>query len=126
MTIARRQLTNNIGRASRQRLDFVDADEAHHYVPDPAASPDQVSAALQQPRLMREMLEHLDSTDREVLERFYVRAETREAICQQLGLTVDQFRLSKSRAKAKFVALAGRSLPRHAFAHLWADNWRLV
>jgi RNA polymerase sigma factor (sigma-70 family) len=125
MTIARRQVADYIGHVSRQRREFVDTDEALS-MPDPAASPDQLASTSHQVQLMREMLEQLDATDRELLEGFYIRAESREVICKRLGITGDQFRLSKSRAKAKFVALAERSLPRRAFAHFWADNRRLA
>jgi RNA polymerase sigma-70 factor, ECF subfamily len=121
MTIARRQFANHLRRVSHQRRDCVDVSEAHH-LPDPRASQERVAVARQQSELMREMLEQLDPTDRELLKRFYVEEETREAICQALGITPNQFRLSKSRAKARFAVLVGRSLPRRALASLRADN----
>jgi RNA polymerase sigma-70 factor, ECF subfamily len=38
---------------------------------------------------------------REILERFYLREQRREQICREMSLTETQFRLLKSRAKAR-------------------------
>ena len=43
--------------------------------------------------------------DREILVRFYLREQTPAEICRDLDLTENQFRLIKSRAKARFVEL---------------------
>jgi hypothetical protein len=43
----------------------------------------------------------LSSTDREILERFYAQKEPEEEIRRDMGFTEIEFRLKKSRAKAK-------------------------
>ena len=50
----------------------------------------------------------LPKRDREVLVRFYLQEQTAEEICRDLNLTETQFRLIKSRAKARFGELGRR------------------
>jgi len=44
--------------------------------------------------------------------RFYLHEEPQAVICEKMNLTVTQFRLLKSRAKARFGELGKRSLNR--------------
>jgi DNA-directed RNA polymerase specialized sigma24 family protein len=46
--------------------------------------------------------------DREILRRFYVEEQSQETICEEMGLSYNQFRLLKSRAKARFGELGKR------------------
>jgi RNA polymerase sigma factor (sigma-70 family) len=48
------------------------------------------------------LLESLHTREREVLVRFYLHEQTPAEICRDLDLSITQFRLAKSRAKAKF------------------------
>jgi hypothetical protein len=57
------------------------------------------------PRIAKEILAALPERDRLALVRFYVHGETSEAICREAGLTEEEFRLIKARAKAGFLAL---------------------
>jgi len=50
-----------------------------------------------------EVLRSMSIKDRDILMRFYLNEQTREEICQDMHLTETQFRLLKSRAKARFV-----------------------
>ena len=43
--------------------------------------------------------------DREALTRFYLQKQSAETICAEMGLPTTQFRLLKSRAKARFAKL---------------------
>jgi len=54
------------------------------------------------------VLKEISDRDREVLMRFYVHEQSYETICQEMGLTYNQFRLLKSRAKARFGKLGRR------------------
>ena len=54
------------------------------------------------------MLNSLPKRDREVLVRFYLQEQTAEEICRDLNLTETQFRLIKSRAKARYGELGKR------------------
>ena len=52
--------------------------------------------------LAMRVLRSLKERDRQVLIRFYAEEQTAEQICREMGLTATQFRLIKSRAKARF------------------------
>jgi DNA-directed RNA polymerase specialized sigma24 family protein len=54
----------------------------------------------------------ISSRDREILRRFYLLEQPQGLICQEMGLSHNQFRLLKSRAKAKFGKL-GQRLAQH-------------
>jgi len=58
--------------------------------------------------LLRQVLRSMSSRDREILTRFYLHEQTQEQICADLNLTDTQFRLLKSRAKARFGDLGRR------------------
>jgi DNA-directed RNA polymerase specialized sigma24 family protein len=47
------------------------------------------------------IFEAMTQRDREILTRFYFNGETREQICTDMNLSTNQFRLLKSRAKAR-------------------------
>ena len=53
-------------------------------------------------RLIIRVLSDIPDRDREILTRFYLREQSQEQICEEMSLTETQFRLIKSRAKAKF------------------------
>ena len=59
---------------------------------------------------MQETLQQLSERDREILTRFYLHEETQEEICQDMSLTETQFRLLKSRAKARFGDMGKRKM----------------
>jgi DNA-directed RNA polymerase specialized sigma24 family protein len=50
----------------------------------------------------------LSKRDRDVLTRFYLKEQSAEEICRDLNLTETQFRLIKSRAKARYGELGRR------------------
>jgi hypothetical protein len=50
----------------------------------------------------------MGSRDREILQRFYVLEQPHEQIRADMGLSYNQFRLLKSRAKARFARLGKR------------------
>ena len=59
---------------------------------------------------MREVLRALSARDREILTRFYLDEQSQEAICCEMELSETQFRLLKSRAKARFGEIGKRKL----------------
>jgi len=59
---------------------------------------------------MTSILRSLPDRDREILTRFYLDEQTQEQICEDMNLTETQFRLLKSRAKARFGELGKRKL----------------
>lgn len=68
-------------------------------------SPENALIKTQQHNLMLSVLRALSTRDREVLERFYLHEQSPEKIQAEMGMTETQYRLTKSRAKAKFVLL---------------------
>jgi RNA polymerase sigma factor (sigma-70 family) len=55
-------------------------------------------------------LDRVSDRDRQILVRFYYLEQSRETICREMGLTETQFRLLKSRAKARFGALGRKQI----------------
>jgi DNA-directed RNA polymerase specialized sigma24 family protein len=64
---------------------------------------------------MLKVLRGLSARDREVLTRFYLHEQSQEQICREMNLTGTQFRLMKSRAKARFGELGRRRLEKRNF-----------
>jgi hypothetical protein len=56
------------------------------------------------------ILQALSKRDREVLIRYYLDEQSAEEIQTTMGLTATQFRLIKSRAKARFTEMSKRRL----------------
>lgn len=67
--------------------------------------PERMALAREKAQIVKTALASLSNRDREILERFYLREQTPEEICAQMNITMTQFRLQKSRAKAKFGAV---------------------
>lgn len=108
-TIVRRQIAAYIDRAvslRRNRVE-VDFDEA---VCDSHADPENEAIERENQELALRVLQSIPKRDREVLIRFYFREESPAQICKALNLTETQFRLIKSRAKARFGELGRRRL----------------
>jgi RNA polymerase sigma-70 factor (ECF subfamily) len=64
-----------------------------------------------------QVLAALSQRDVEILTRFYLHEESQDQICKEMGLTETQFRLLKSRAKARFGELAKKKLGEGFFSH---------
>src|SRR5262249_16509520 len=79
-------------------------------VPDGRYNPEQTAASRQKIEFMRGVLRDLSSRDREVLTRFYLYEHSQEQICEDMKLSETQFRLLKSKAKARFGELGKRKL----------------
>jgi RNA polymerase sigma-70 factor, ECF subfamily len=79
--------------------------------PSRQPSPEQSAIQSQNLAAARIVLSELSPNDREILRRFYLKEQSQEQICAAMDLTPTQFRLIKSRAKAKFGDI-GRSLQR--------------
>jgi RNA polymerase sigma-70 factor (ECF subfamily) len=73
-------------------------------------NPEEIVAFHQRMELIHQVLATLSPRDREIVTRFYLREQTQEEICQQMGLSETQFRLLKSRANARFLELGKKLL----------------
>ena len=68
----------------------------------------------QRAELITRVLGELSPRDREILTRFYLREQSQDQICSEMDLTETQFRLLKSRAKARFGELGRKKLAHRA------------
>jgi DNA-directed RNA polymerase specialized sigma24 family protein len=75
---------------------------------DRQVSPERRVVESQTQELAMRLLRSLPARDREVLTRFYLQEQSAETICSEMRLTETQFRLIKSRAKARYGELGKR------------------
>jgi DNA-directed RNA polymerase specialized sigma24 family protein len=71
---------------------------------------------------MKSVLRELSDKDREILTRFYLHEQTQEEICDDMGLSETQFRLLKSRAKARFGELGKKKLQQRALMSIFVRS----
>jgi RNA polymerase sigma-70 factor, ECF subfamily len=110
-TIVRRQIAGYIEGMVETRKKQVDI-EFGNIVPDGKLNPERSAMSKQQEQIAVKVLKTISSRDREILTRFYLHEQSQEQICREMSLTETQFRLMKSRAKAKFGELGKRRLER--------------
>jgi RNA polymerase sigma factor (sigma-70 family) len=101
-TVVKRKITASIHVAARQRRVRVDFDDTLFFLPDRRENPERGLASRQQIEIARKVLERVPRRDREILQRFYVLEQSQEQIRADMELSCTQFRLLKSRAKARF------------------------
>lgn len=107
-TVVRRQIATYIERAMMQRREHPESLGIETL--DTSLTPEASLLGLERRRVMREALSELSSKDREILIRFYIDEMSMEEICEEMGISINQFRLLKSRAKARFSELGQRQL----------------
>jgi RNA polymerase sigma factor (sigma-70 family) len=108
-TVVRRQIAAFIDVAVHSRKQMSDL-EAGHAVTDLALDPESSILDREEAELAYRVLRGISRRDREILVRFYLLEQPQSLICQEMKLTDTQFRLLKSRAKARFGELGRRSL----------------
>lgn len=108
-TIVRRQVAAHIDRVVQSRKEQADLDSSVR-VADPQANPEESAIFHQRNDLIHRVLAELSARDREILTRFYLQEQCQDEICQGMGLSETQFRLLKSRAKARFGELGKKKL----------------
>jgi RNA polymerase sigma-70 factor (ECF subfamily) len=108
-TIVRRQVAAHIDGVVQARRNQIDLDVGVT-LSDHQPNPERSLIQRQNTALAKRILNSLQKRDREVLTRFYLQEQTPEQICKEMNLTETQFRLIKSRAKARFGELGKRRL----------------
>jgi RNA polymerase sigma-70 factor (ECF subfamily) len=108
-TVVRRQVAAHIDQAVHSRKEEVDL-EIGSRVADFRHNPERSASDRQRAELMAGVLRSLSEKDREILTRFYLHEQSQEQICQEMSLSETQFRLLKSRAKARFGELGQKRL----------------
>jgi RNA polymerase sigma factor (sigma-70 family) len=84
------------------------SEELTDTVIDKTCNPESAVLTDERAAMLREGLQALPELDRIILTRFYLRRQSRETICEALDLSETQFRLRKSRAKARLGKLSRR------------------
>jgi RNA polymerase sigma-70 factor, ECF subfamily len=108
-TVVRRQVAAHIDKVVHIRRDHLDL-ESSSRIADPGGNPEDAVMFRERVDLIRRVLGELSDRDRQILTRFYLHEHSQEQICSDMGLTETQFRLLKSRAKARFGELGRKKL----------------
>lgn len=110
-TIVRRQIAAYIESVVQSRRQMTELDTGR-IVADFGPNPESSILDREQEQMAYRVLKGISRRDREILIRFYLHEEPQEVICQKMNLTETQFRLLKSRAKARFGEMGKRRLSR--------------
>jgi RNA polymerase sigma-70 factor (ECF subfamily) len=108
-TIVRRQVAAYIELAIHRRRNHAEM-EFGLALADHQPNPERRLIADESTSLALGILNSLNQRDREVLVRFYLKEQSAQQICREMELTETQFRLIKSRAKARFGELGKRRM----------------
>ncbi len=101
--VARNMVVERI--RARHRLCQIESDDGWKAVVDGADSAETGVIRKEAKAIAHRILQGMTSRDRSVLEQFYVHERSPREICEALRLSETQFRVTKSRAKAKFTRL---------------------
>ena len=108
-TIVQRHVATRINHLVKTRRDLVSL-ERGPIIADRNDTPEQQAMGGQQVELMLKVLRGMSPRDCDILTRFYLNEQSQEQICGEMDLTETQYRLLKSRAKARFGALGRLAL----------------
>ena len=107
-TVVQRHVATRIDYLVQARREEVPLEKGP--IIDRTGTPEQQAMGGQQVELMLKVLRGMPPRDCDILTRFYLNEQSQEQICRELALTETQYRLLKSRAKARFGALGRRAL----------------
>ncbi|MFB3777930.1 MAG: RNA polymerase sigma factor [Bryobacteraceae bacterium] len=110
-TVVKRQVAAAIERNVQTRREMQGIEQGGT-VSDEQETPEERVISRQRAEIMEAVLRSLAPRDREILTRFYLLEQTQDQICAQMNLSDTQFRLLKSRAKARFGEMGRRKLAR--------------
>lgn len=102
-TVVRRQVAGHIHSRREQRQKWSQLDFSP--VPDHRPNPEYRVIRRQHSEMARRIMGSLRQREREVLTRFYFEEQSADQICREMELSQTQFRLLKSRAKARLTQL---------------------
>ena len=113
-TVVRRQVAAQIDHAVQNRREQAEIDRTRP-MSDQRNTPEEAAILHQHEQVAEAVLRSISGRDREILTRFYLQEQTQEEICSEMNLSDTQFRLLKSRAKARFGELGRKKLARRKF-----------
>ncbi len=117
-TVVRRQVAAHIDQAVQSRREHLEL-ESGIRIADAHSDPEENAIVQQRTDLMVKILHSISRRDREILTRFYLLEQSQEQICSEMQLTETQFRLLKSRAKARFGDLGRRKLAQRSLSNFF-------
>jgi RNA polymerase sigma factor (sigma-70 family) len=107
-TIAQRSVVQGIGDRCFERNYETPIYELA--IRDNSPDPESIAIKRENKAVASRVLAAMPPRDREVLIRFYLHEHDAKTIQEEMGLTDTQFRLIKSRAKARFTSLVQRRI----------------
>jgi len=110
----RRQVAAQIDRAVQTRREQTEIDRTGS-MSDHRDTPEEAAIIRQHEEVAEAVLRSISRRDRDILTRFYLREQTQKEICGEMNLSDTQFRLLKSRAKARFGEMGRKRLARRKF-----------
>ena len=112
-TVVRRQVAAQIETVVQSRRNCAPGDVGLN-LQDRHPNPEVTVIERQNTEVAMRVLQSIPARDREVLIRFYLKEQRADQICREMELTETQFRLIKSRAKARFGELGRRRFSRRS------------
>jgi RNA polymerase sigma-70 factor, ECF subfamily len=100
-TVAHRRVAAHIDKIVHERQEETPL-ESGIPVRDASLTPEEAALSQERIDLMTRTLRSMPPRHREILTRFYLQEQSQEQICAEMHLNDTQFRLLKSRAKARF------------------------
>jgi len=113
-TVVRRQVAGQIDRSVQSRKEQAEL-ETTTSMSDHHDTPEEASIVRQHEEVAEAVLRGISGREREILTRFYLLEQSQEEICEEMNLSETQFRLLKSRAKARFGELGRKKLGRRKY-----------
>jgi len=113
-TVVRRQVAAQIDRSVQSRREQAEL-ATTKAVSDHRNTPEEAAIERQHEEVAEAVLRGISGRDREILTRFYLLEQTQEEICEEMNLSETQFRLLKSRAKARFGEMGRKKLARRKY-----------
>jgi len=113
-TVVRRQVAAQIDRSVQSRREQAEL-ATTTAVSDNRNTPEEAAIERQHEEVAEAVLRSISGRDREILTRFYLLEQGQEEICEEMNLSETQFRLLKSRAKARFGELGRKKLARRKY-----------
>ena len=113
-TVVRRQVAAQIDRSVQSRKEQAEL-ETTTSMSDHHDTPEEAAIVRQHEEVAEAVLRGISGRDREILTRFYLLEQSQEEICEEMNLSETQFRLLKSRAKARFGELGRKKLARRKY-----------
>jgi RNA polymerase sigma factor (sigma-70 family) len=107
-TVVRRHIAAHIEERAAKRRTDVEFEDSLFGFPDWKSNPEERLVARQRAEIAQRVLRGFPIRDREILQRFYLQGQSQEVICEEMGLSYNQFRTIKTRAKARFGKLGKR------------------